>query len=100
MPKLHGFKVFDTSGTSGEFHFAVVNLAKAIEHMLAFPGINKYPLLKSWSSEEVSNLLLASGKLCDTFGRIDRLLTLLDEARLKFVNFQPPTVEVEQIARH
>lgn len=100
MPKLHGFKVFEMTGTSGELHFAVINLAKAVEHMLAFPALNKYPALKSWSSEEVNNLLLASGKLRDTFGKIDRLLTLMDEARVKLVNFQSPTVKAEQIAAH
>ena len=93
---LHGVKPV-SAGRNGEFHFAVINFIKAIENAQTFAGRNKYPILKPWSTMQAERILIASGKLQDTFWKLDRAAELFDDARRKFVDFKPPTMTVEEI---
>jgi hypothetical protein len=98
MTRLHGLRPA-AAPYKGEVHFAVINLFKAVEHAQAFPGRNKYGTLVAWSRKESERFLAASGKLEDTFWKIDRVAGLLDEARRKIViDFSRGTVTPEEAA--
>jgi len=94
--RVHGWNTSPPS-LNGKFHFAVICLIKAIEHAQAFPGRNKYSTLKPWTREEADRFLLASGKLQDTFWKLERAAELLDNGRAKFPDFRPPSATIEQI---
>jgi hypothetical protein len=94
--RVHGWSA-SSLGVNGKFHFAVLCLLKAIEQAQAFPGRNKYSALKPWTRQQANQFLLASGKLQDTFWKLERAAELLDNARKKFPNLRPPTATTEQI---
>ena len=94
--RVHGWSA-SSPGVNGKFRFAVICLLRAIEHAQAFPVRNKYSTLIPWTREEAERFLLASGKLQDTFWKLDRAAELLDIARTKFVDFQPPSATIEQV---
>lgn len=94
--RVHGWSA-SPPGVNGKFHFAVLCLFRAIEHAQAFPGRNKYSALKPWTRGEANRFLLASGKLQDAFWKLERAAELLDNARAKFPNLQPPSATTEQI---
>jgi hypothetical protein len=94
--RVHGW-VAGSPGIHGRFHFAVICLLKAIEHAQAFAGRNKYPKLKPWLSEEARQFLLASGKLQDSFWKLNRAAELLDVARNKLGHIQPPSSTHTQV---
>jgi hypothetical protein len=94
--RVHGWSA-SSPGVNGKFHFAVICLLRAIELAQAFLGRNKYSTLKPWTRKEAARFLLTSGKLQDTFWKLDRAAELLDIARTKFVDFQPPSATIEQV---
>jgi hypothetical protein len=94
--RVHGWTP-SSSSANGKFHFAVLRFFEAITQAQAFPGRNKYPKLEAWSVEEGKSFFLSFGKLQDTFWKLGRAAELLEIARTKFVDLQPPSTTHEQI---
>lgn len=97
MPnRIHGYKP-PSGEKNGQLMFAVIKFFQEIEIAQTFPGRNKYPSLVPWSKDQATRFLVASGKLRDTFWKIDRSAELLDERRRSFVAFEPPSATIDDI---